>query len=87
MEILDQENILSKTLIFSILNDVYKHIEEYNSRKKRKALIVFDDKVADMISNNKLDPIVSELFIRSRKSNISLVLLRNHILKHQKTLA
>ena len=87
MEILDQENILSKTLIFSILNDVYKHIEEYNSSKKRKALIVFDDKVADMISNNKLDPIVSELFIRSRKSNISLVLLRNHILKHQKTLA
>ena len=87
MEILDQENILSKTLIFSILNDVYKHIEEYNSRKKRKALIVFDDTVADMISNNKLDPIVSELFIRSRKSNISLVLLRNHILKHQKTLA
>ena len=78
---------LSKTLTFNILNDVYKHIEEYNSRKKRKVLIVFDDKVSDMISNNKLDSIVSELFIRSRKSNISLVLLRNHILKHQKTLA
>ena len=78
---------LSETLTFNILNDVYKHIEEYNSRKKRKVLIVFDDKVSDMISNNKLDSIVSELFIRSRKSNISLVLLRNHILKHQKTLA
>ena len=78
---------LSKTLTFNILNDVYKHIEEYNSRKKRKVLIVFDDKVSDMISNNKRDSIVSELFIRSRKSNISLVLLRNLILKHQKTLA
>ena len=81
MEILDQENILSKILIFNIINDVYKHIEEYNSGKKRKVLIVFDDMVADMISNNKLDSIVSELFIRSRKSNISLVFITKSYLK------
>ena len=46
------------------MQDVYKNIEDYNSIKKRKILIVFDDMIADMISNNKLNPIVTELFIR-----------------------
>ena len=41
--------------------------------KKRKILIVFDDMIADMLSNKKLNPIVTELFIRERKLNISLV--------------
>ena len=40
--------------------------------KKRKILIVFDDMIADMLSNKKLNPIVTELFIRDRKLNISL---------------
>ena len=52
--------------------DVYKNIEDYNPIKKRKVLIVFDDMIADMINNNKLNPIVTELFIRSRKLNISI---------------
>ena len=55
--------------------DVYKNIEDYNPIKKRKMLIVFDDMIADMISNNKLNPIVTELFIRGRKLNISIVFI------------
>ena len=48
-------------------DDIYKNIEEYNSSKKRKILVVFDDMVADMLSNKKLNPIVTELLIRERK--------------------
>ena len=44
--------------------DVYKNIEEFNSNKKRKLLIVLDNMIADMLSNNKLNLIVTELFIR-----------------------
>ena len=57
------------------MDGVYKNIEEYNPNKKRKILIVFDDMIADMLSNKKLNPILTELFIRGRKLNISLVFL------------
>ena len=53
------------------MNDIYKNIEEYNPNKKRKILIVFDDMIADMLSNNKLNPVVTELFIEVEK-NISI---------------
>ena len=52
--------------------DVYKNIQNYNSGKKRKILIVFDDMIADMIINKKLNPVVTELFIRGKKLNISI---------------
>ena len=55
------------------MQDVYKNIEDYDPGKKRKVLIVFDDMIADMINNKKLNPIVTELFIRGRKLNISIV--------------
>ena len=55
------------------MQDVYKNIEDYNPIKKRKVLIIFDDMIADMISNNNLNPIVTELFIRGKKLNISIV--------------
>ena len=55
------------------IQDVYKNIEDYNPIKNRKILIVFDDMIANMINNNKLNPIVTELFIRGRKLNISIV--------------
>ena len=54
------------------MQDVYKNIDEYNPDKENKILIVFDDMIADMIHNKKLDSIVTELFIRGRKLNISL---------------
>ena len=56
------------------MNNIYKNIEEYNANKKRKILIVFDHMIADMLSNKKLNPIVTELFIRGKKLNISFVL-------------
>ena len=54
------------------MHDLYKNINYYNPDKENKILIVFDDMVADMIHNKKLNSIVAELFIRGRKLNISL---------------
>ena len=36
------------------IHNVYKDIENYNSNKKRKILIVFDDMIADMINNKNI---------------------------------
>ena len=55
--------------------DIYKNIEEYNPNKKQKILIVFDDVIADMLNNKKRNSIVTELFYRGRKLNISLVFI------------
>ena len=60
---------------------VYKNIEDYNPIKKRKILIFFDDMIADMINNNKLNPTVTELFIRGRKLNISIVFITQSYFK------
>ena len=60
---------------FNDMQNVYKNIEDSNPIKKRKVLIVFDDIIADMINNNKLNPIVTEFFIRGRKLNISIVFI------------
>ena len=49
--------------------------------KKRKMLIVFDDMVADMINNKKLNSIVTDLFIRGRKLNISLAFITQSYFK------
>ena len=57
------------------MDGVFKNIEQYNPNKKRKILIVFDDMIANILSNKKLNPILTELFIRGRKLNISLVFL------------
>ena len=54
------------------MNGIYKTIEEYILDKERKILIVFDDMIADVLSNKKLNPIVTELFIKVKKLNISL---------------
>ena len=63
------------------MQDVHKNIEDYNPIKKRKILIVFDDMIADMINNNKLNPVVTELFIRGRKLNISIVFITQSCFK------
>ena len=57
------------------INDIYKNIEEYNPNKKRKILTVFDDIIADMLSNRKLNSKVTGLFIKGRKLNISLAFI------------
>ena len=53
--------------------DVYENIDYYNRDKDHKILIVFDDMIANIITNKKLNSIVTELFIRGRKINIFLV--------------
>ena len=63
------------------MQDVYENIEDYNPIKKRKILIDFDDMIADIINNNKLNPIVTELFIRDRKLNISIVFIMQSYFK------
>ena len=63
------------------MQDVCKNIGEYNTDKERKILIVFDDMIADMINNKKLNSIVTELFIRGRKLNISLVFITQSYFK------
>ena len=63
------------------MQDVYKNIEEYNPGKKRKVLIAFDDMIADMINNKKINPIVTELFIIRRKLNISIVFITQSYFK------
>ena len=57
------------------MHDVYKNIIYYNPDKENKILILFDDMIADMIQNKKVNPKVTELFIRGRKLNISLVFI------------
>ena len=57
------------------MDTIYKNIEEYNPNKKRKILSVFDDIIAYMLSNKKLNPVVTELFIRGRKLNIYLIFI------------
>ena len=57
------------------MQDVYKNISEYNEDKECKILIVFDDMIVDMINSKKLNSIITELFIRGRKLNISIVFI------------
>ena len=63
------------------MQDVYRNIEDYNPNKKRKILIVFDDIIDDMINNKKLNPLVTEFFIRGRKLNISIVFITKSYFK------
>ena len=55
--------------------DVYQNIDNCNSGRKRKILTVSDYMIADIMSNTKFQTIIIELFIRSRKGNISLVFI------------
>ena len=63
-----------------------KILKKYNLARKLKTLIVFDDMIADIINNEKLNPVVTELFIRGGKKILQLYLLHNHTLKCQKML-
>ena len=63
------------------MRNVYKNIDDHNPDKENKVLIVFDDMIADMIRNTKLNSIVTKLFIRCRKLNISLVFITQSYFK------
>ena len=62
------------------MDDIYENIEENNPNKKSKVLTAFDDMIAEMLSNKKLNPVVTELFIRSIKVNIYLVVITKYYL-------
>ena len=64
--------------------DVYKNIDDYNPDKENKILIAFDDMIAGMIINKKINSIVTELFIRGRKLNISIVFITQSYFKFPK---
>ena len=57
------------------MDDVYNNIDDYNAKKKRRVLIVFDDMIADIMTNKNFRAIIKEIFIRCRKLNISLCFL------------
>ena len=57
------------------MDDIYKNTEKYNPNKKCQILIVFHDMIDDMLSNKNFNPIVTELLIRDRKRNTSLVFI------------
>ena len=63
------------------MQDVYKNIEEKSLRKKCKILIVFDVMIADMINNKTLNPVITKLFLRNRKLNISLIFITQQYFK------
>ena len=63
------------------VQDVYKDIDEYDIDKEGKILVAFDDMIADMINNKKLNSTVTELFIKRRKLNISLVFITQSYFK------
>ena len=63
------------------MHNVYENISYYNPDKENKIVIVFDDMIADITKNKKLDSTVTELFIRGRKLNISLVFITQSYFK------
>ena len=63
------------------MQDVCKNVEEYHLGRKHKKLIVFDDMIVDMINNKKFNPLVTKLFIRGRKFNISIVFITQSYFK------
>ena len=57
------------------MGDVYNNIDDCNPKRKRKTLIVFDDMIADIMTNKRFQATIKQLFIRCRKLNISVVFI------------
>ena len=68
------------------MDDFYENLEDYNPRKKSKVLIVFDEMIPDMEANKKLSLIVTELFLRGKNLNISLVFVSQSYFKSPETI-
>ena len=66
------------------MNDVYENINDYYLNRKRKILILFDDMIADIMTNKKFQAIIKDLFIRCRKLSISLVFITQSFFLSQK---
>ena len=57
------------------MDDIYENIEDYNKKKKRKVLMIFDDMISHVMSDKKAQQVLKDLLIRCRKLNISLCFL------------
>ena len=66
------------------IDDVYEKIDYYNPKRDRKVLVVFDDMIADIMTNKKFQAIIKELFIRCRKLHISLVFFTQSCFFHSR---
>ena len=62
------------------MDDIYENIDDYNPTRKRKILIIFDDMIADIVTNKKFQSIIEELFIRCRKLNISVMFISRSLI-------
>ena len=69
---------------FNTMDDIYDNTDDYNPKRKRKVLIVFDDLASDIMTNKRFQAIIKELFIRCRKLNISLVFITQSCFSVQK---
>ena len=77
----DPRTFIAYSIDMQDVNKMLMFIEDYNPGKKLKMLIVFDDMIADMINNKKVNPVVTEFFIRGRKRNISIVFINQSYFK------
>ena len=66
------------------MDDIYKNIEEHNPNKKRKILVIFDDMIADMLSNK--NPLLTDYLSGVENYTFLLFLFHNLILLYQKLL-
>ena len=57
------------------MDDIFSEIEDYNKKRKRKILIIFDDMISHVMSDKKAQQVLKDFFIRCRKLNISLCFL------------
>ena len=67
------------------MNDAYENIDLYNPNRQIKVLTVFDDMIADIMTNKKFQSIIKELFVRCRKKIFHLYLSLSLIFLYQKT--
>ena len=68
------------------IDDVYENMEDYTPTKEKRVLIAFHDMIVDMVKNKKLRPIATELLLRGKKINISLVFISQSYFKVRKTI-
>ena len=66
------------------MDEVYEDIDNYNPKRDKKVLIVFDDMIADIMTNKRFQAIIKELFIRCRKLNILLVFIAQSYFRIQR---
>ena len=59
VEIKKLKNLKASIDYSQIIDDVYENLEDYHPAKKRRVLIVFEDIIADMVSNKKLSPFLT----------------------------